>query len=443
MNLLVVGVSYRTATVSLLERLAAAPQEASQLLTDLVARPYVGEAMVLSTCNRVEVYAAVTAFHGGLADIAEVLAARAGCAPADLAGHMYVYFEAEAARHAFRVATGLDSMVVGEAQILGQLREAYALATERDTAGRTLHELMQQALRVGKRAHTETGIDAAGRTVVAAALTVAARRFGPGGIEGRRTLVVGAGSMGSLALATLKRAGAGPLSVTNRDAARAQRLASAYGAAAVPFEDLATALADVDLVVCATAADGHVIGPSQVTGPVMLLDLAVPRDVDPAVAAVPGVTLIDMQGLGAEWETGGAPAFGSDEAEVAAIVESEVDAYRLVRRGADAAPTVAALRARADDVVGAEMARLRQRRPDLTDAQRAEVAQTVHRVVQQLLHQPTVRVRELAAGPGGDHYAQVLRDLFALEVPPPAPTAADVPTGVCETHEDAPEDGER
>lgn len=440
MNLLVVGVSYRTATVAVLERLAASPLEAPQLLTDLLSRPYVAEAMVLSTCNRVEVYAAVTAFHGGLADIADVLAARAGCSPTDLAGHMYVQFEADAARHAFRVATGLDSMVVGEAQILGQLREAYALATERDTAGRVLHDLMQQALRVGKRAHTETGIDRSGQNVVTAALTVAGRHLAATGtgpdagidsLAGRDALVVGAGSMGSLTLASLRRHGAGAVYVANRDPERARRLAEAYGATAVSFDTLADTIAHVDLVVCATAATGHVITPHQVRRPVVLLDLAIPRDVDPAVAALPGVTLIDMQGLASEVH----PATGidADSAAVEAIVESEVDAYRLSRRGADAAPTVAALRSRADEVVAVELSRLRQRTPELSDAQRAEVAQTVHRVVQRLLHQPSVRVRQLAAGPGGDHYAEVLRDLFALDVPPTAENAGQVPPGACET----------
>jgi glutamyl-tRNA reductase len=457
-NLLVVGVSYRTANVTLLERLAAAPSDVPNLLTDLLSQAYVNEAMVLSTCNRVEVYAGVTAFHGGLADIAAVLAARAGCDPADLAPHLYVHFEADAARHAFRVATGLDSMVVGEAQILGQLRDAYAIATERDTAGRLIHDLVQQALRVGKRAHAETGIDRAGQNVVTAALTLAgdhlagapsdaprpdgARPDGAPhadngddlvtGVRGRSALVVGAGSMGALSLATLRRAGASPLYVTNRDAARAQRLADLHGATAVPFGSLAETMARVDLVISATAATGHVITPAHVNVPVVILDLAVPRDVDPAVAELSGVTVIDMELLAGAASGGGNAAFdvADDVAAVEAIVASEIDAYRLVRRGVDVAPTVAALRARAEDVVAAELTRLRQRRPELTDDERADVALTVHRIVQRLLHQPTVRVRELAAEPGGDHYAQVLRDLFGLDVVPTVQTVADVPVDV-------------
>ena len=221
MNLIVVGASYRTTPVAALERLAVPPADLAHTLERLVAQPYVREAVVLSTCNRVEVYAAVTGFHGGLGDICAVLATQAGQPPAELANHLYVHYDAAAVEHAFRVATGLDSMVVGEAQILGQLRDAYHAATEHDAAGRLLHELMQQALRVGKRAHAETGIDRAGQSVVTAALDIAAGHL-PGGLAGRPALVVGAGAMGALSVATLSRLGVGPVSVTNRGADRAR-----------------------------------------------------------------------------------------------------------------------------------------------------------------------------------------------------------------------------
>jgi glutamyl-tRNA reductase len=432
MNLLVVGVSHRTAHVTLLDRLATAPQDTPHLLTDLMSQPYVGEAMVLSTCNRVEIYAGVTAFHGGLADVASVLAGRLGSNAADLAPHMYVHFDSDAARHAFRVASGLDSMVVGEPQILGQLRDAYAMAAERDTAGRLIHDVMQQALRVGKRAHAETGIDRAGQNVVSAALALGATKLPGRTIEGATALVVGAGSMGALALATLRRAGAGEVLVTNRDASRAARLAELHGATPVPFDDLAAAITRADVVISATSAAGHVLTPAHVTGPVVILDLAVPRDVHPAVGALDGVSLIDMEMLAASLrEETVDGTLVSDEEAVEAIVAAEVDAFRTMLRGATVAPTVAALRARADDVVAVELGRLSERLPDLTDPQRAEVAQTVHRVVQRLLHSPTVRVRELAAGPGGDRYAAVLRELFELDVPPTAETIADVPPDAC------------
>ncbi|MFI7428377.1 glutamyl-tRNA reductase [Micromonospora sp. NPDC049836] len=434
MKLLVVGASYRTAPVATLERLAVPPADLTRTLDRLVAQPYVSEAVLVSTCNRVEVYAAVSGFHGGLGDICAVLAEHAGCPPAALANHLYVHYDAAAVDHVFRVAAGLDSMVVGEAQILGQLRDAYHSASGADSAGRLLHELMQQALRVGKRAHAETNIDRAGQSVVTAALDLAAGLL-DSDLAGRPAMVVGAGAMGSLSVATLSRLGAGPLTVTNRGAQRAVRLAESYGAHAVPMAELVDALATVDVVVAATAATEAVLTLDVVSrasarrdaerGPLVLLDLAVPRDVAEGVAALPGVEVIDIDRMATILADGPAAA---DAAEVARIVATEVEAFLSWLRGADVAPTVAALRGRAEDVVSAELRRLAQRRPDLSDDQRAEVARTVHRVVQRLLHQPTVRVRQLAAEPGGDQYAALLRELFDLEVPQTSPvdTVPDV-----------------
>jgi glutamyl-tRNA reductase len=433
-NLIAVGASHRTTPVATLEQLAVPPADLAGLLGRLLAQPYVNEAVVVSTCNRVEVYAAVTGFHGGLGDICAVLAAHAGCAnPATLAGHLYVHYDNAAVEHVFRVAAGLDSMVVGEAQILGQLRDAYHVATEVDAAGRLTHELMQQALRVGKRAHAETGIDRAGRSVVTAAVDLAGTHFA-GGLAGRPALVVGAGAMGALAVATLSRLGVGSLGVSNRSAERAVRLAGAYGATAVPVDALATELARVDVVVTATASTSPVLTRDLVArvlaeraerrdGPLVLLDLAVPRDVEPQVAELPGVVVVDIDTLAASLPDG--PA-ATETAAVERIVLAEVETFLGWLRGADVAPTVAALRARAEDVVTTELRRFNQRRPELTDEQRAEVARTVHRVVQRLLHPPTVRVRQLAAEPGGDQYAAVLRELFDLQVPHTAP-AGTVP----------------
>jgi len=414
-NLLCVGASYRTADVATLEQLAIAAGGLPEVLRRLVAQPYVGEAVVLSTCNRVEVYAAITGFHGGLGDVCNVLAEHSGIRANELAGHLYVHYDEAAVRHAFRVSAGLDSMVVGEAQILGQLRDAYHEATEADSAGRLLHELMQQALRVGKRAHAETGIDKAGQSVVTAALDVAASHF-PDGLDGRNALVIGAGAMGSLAVATLTRAGVGPLQITNRGAERAGRLAEAYGATDVPFADLDAALARVDLVVSATASTEPVLTRARLeqAGPLVVLDLAVPRDVAPDAAGLDGLTVIDIDGLAAGRRT--LPA-AAETAAVEQIVNTEVENFLGWLRGADIAPTVAALRTRADEVVSAELRRFSQRRPELTEEQRGDVARTLHRVVQQLLHSPTVRVRQLAAEPGGDQYAALLRELFDLDVP--------------------------
>jgi glutamyl-tRNA reductase len=413
-NLLSVGASYRTADLGTLERLTMAADEVPVLLQKLIAQPYVGEAVVLSTCNRVEIFAAVSGFHGGLGDICTVLSAESGIPAPELAGHLYVHYDEEAVRHSFRLSSGLDSMVVGEAQILGQFRDAYHVATEADSAGRLMHELMQQALRVGKRAHAETGIDRAGQSVVSAALEVAESHLGT--LDGKSALVVGAGSMGALSVATLTRAGVGPLRITNRSAAPADRLAEAYGAIAVPFEDLDVALREVDLVVSATASTEPVLTRARLeaAGPLVVLDLAVPRDVAPDATGLTGVTVIDMDSLAAARRALPATA---ETAAVEQIVAGEVDHFLAWLRGTEIAPTVAALRTRADDVVTAELRKLWSRRPDFTDEQRGDVSRTLHRVVQQLLHSPTVRVRQLAAEPGGDQYAALLRELFDLDVP--------------------------
>jgi glutamyl-tRNA reductase len=412
--LLSVGASYRTADVSTLERLTIAEEAVPALLQKLVSQPYIGEAVVLSTCNRVEIYAAVSGFHGGLGDVCNVLSEASGIPATELAGHLYVHYDEAAVLHSFKVSSGLDSMVVGEAQILGQLRDAYHAASEADTAGRLLHELMQQALRVGKRAHSETGIDKAGQSVVTAALEVASSHLGE--LEGKTALVIGAGAMGALSVATLTRAGVGPVRISNRGAARAERLAEAYSAVAVPFEELDAALREADLVITATAATEPVLTRARLeaAGPLVVLDLAVPRDVDPEAVGLPGLTVIDIDSLAASRRA--LPA-AAETAAVEQIVTGEVEHFLGWLRGADIAPTVAALRTRAEDVVTAELRKLYSKRSEFTDEQRADVSRTLHRVVQQLLHSPTVRVRRLAAEPGGDQYAALLRELFDLDVP--------------------------
>jgi glutamyl-tRNA reductase len=427
MNLLVVGASHRTADVALLEQLSIPVTDVPGMLAALLRREHITEAVVLSTCNRVEVYAGVNAFHGGVADVSAALAERAGIDPAALAPHLYVHWDTDAVTHALRVAAGLDSMVAGEAQILGQVREAYGAAADADATGKLLHDLMQQALRVGKRVHTETGIDAAGRNIVSAALAAAAAATGAAELAGRRALVIGAGSMGALALATLTRAGAGPLFLANRDGERAQRLAASYGAQPVALDRAGALMSTVDLIVSVTASVGPVLPAAAVAGaladrpagrgPLVICDLAVPRDVEPATAELPGVVLIDLERLAASASVPDAAA--GEVAAAEQIVAAEAAAIGKALRDTQVAPTVAALRARADEVLTAELGRLARRCPDLTEQQRAEIAHAVHRLVQRLLHQPTVRIRQLAAEPGGETYAALLAELFDLQVPQP------------------------
>jgi glutamyl-tRNA reductase len=342
-----------------------------------------------------------------------VLARHAGLSVVDLGEHLYVHFAEAAAEHMFSVASGVNSMVVGESQILGQLRSSYALATRATTVGTVLHDLAQTALRVGKRVHTETGIDRAGASVVSVALDQAERTLGS--LIGRRAVIVGAGSMGALSGATLRRRGLTEIVVANRTAERGTRLAATLGARAVGLADLAAEIADADLLVSSTGATGLVVETSMIGNrsghPLVVLDVALPRDVDPAVAGLPGVTYVDLDSLRA------AGAMVSD-AEVAAagfLLAEELAKYLAQQQALAVAPTVTALRARAGQVVDAELARLDARMPGLDPAVRNEVADAVRRAVEKVLHAPTVRVKELAATPGGDQYAAALRELFDLD----------------------------
>jgi glutamyl-tRNA reductase len=417
MSVVVVGLSYTSAPIALLEKAAVPGEAAPAVLRAIASSPHVSEAMLLSTCNRVEVYADVRAFHAGVGELTARLAAEAGLPVDELGAHVYVHFEDAVVQHLFDVVCGLDSMVVGEAQILGQVRDALALAQQLGTAGRSLNDLVQQALRVGKRAHAETGIDTAAPAVVSTGLELAAQTLD--GLAGRRALLVGAGSLASLSLAALARAGLDEIAIANRHPERAATLAAAVpGARAVGLDALADELSHADLVVSCTGATGLVV-PTQMLaaarGPVdrdlVILDLALPRDVEPSVVDLPGVTLVALEDLGTLLVGRRA---GAEVEAVRAIVAEEVAAYLAQRQAARVAPTVVALRARADEVVQAELARF-DARTSVDPAVRDEVARTVRRVVDKLLHAPTVRVKELAEEPAGLAYAEALHALFDLD----------------------------
>ena len=427
MSLLAVGMSHRSADLRVLERATVPAGEVGKVLDELMRCDNIVEAAMVTTCNRVEVYAVVQAFHGGLADVVAVLGRHSGLDSSELYEHLYVHYAAAAVEHMFSVAAGLDSMVVGESQILGQVRNAYSTAREAGTVGRTLHELVQRALRVGKRVHSETGLDRAGGSVVSEALADADRLLG--GLAGRRALIVGAGSMGGLAAAALRRAGIGEIIVANRTETSGARLAElqrehGVPATAVGLGDLTGHLAAADIVVSCTGASGTVIDSETVavavagrTRPLVFCDLGLPRDVDGAVADLDHVTIIDLESLQRRLAT--SPS-GLDTRRASAIVADEVRGYLATQRSAEVTPTVTALRRRAAEVVDSELLRLDSRLPELAPGVRDELTQTVRRVVDKLLHTPTVRVKELASGPGGAEYAEALRELFQLDPATPA-----------------------
>jgi len=413
MSYLVVGISHRSSDLSLLERVALDADKATKLAVDVQQASSVSESAVLATCNRTEVYADVERFHAGMDEVTAVLADVTGVPLIDLAEHLYVHFEEGAVGHLFQVAVGLDSMVVGESQVLGQVKETLRVGQDLETVGPALNPLFQQALRVGKRARAETGIGAAGRSVVTAGLDAVA---GPlGGLAGLRTVVVGAGSMAALAATTLRADGAGRIVVANRNLQRARVLAERVGGVAIPLDEVPAALAEADLVVSCTGARGVVLTEETIRTAAAgrrfgVLDIALPHDVDKAVADLDGVTLVALADL-----AGTAGGAEDDVEEVRRIVHEETVGFEATRRAASVTPTVVALRAMARGLVDAELARLDRRLPGLDATQREEVAQTIRRVVDKVLHTPTVRVKELAADPGGPTYADALRELFALD----------------------------
>jgi glutamyl-tRNA reductase len=423
-SLLIIGLSHRTAPIPLLEQVALPPEQVAKLLGDAVGTEHVNEAIAVATCNRLEIYADVAKFHGALADLSDLVSHYTGVPLDDLTGHFYVHYDNRAVQHLFTVACGLDSMVVGEPQILGQLRSALAAGQAGGTAGRVLGGLAQTALRVGKRAHSETGLDRAGQSLVTAALEYADPILG--GQAPARAVVVGAGSMSSLAATTLARLYPGlDLAIANRSLEHAERLAAAVGGRPVPLDSLGTVLDGADLVISCTGAAGTVLS-ADVLGaarPRVVIDLALPRDVAPEVGALPGVTLIDLERI-ADAEREGAERVEASSVDAARrIVAEEVANYDAALRAATVAPTVTALRGMAAVVVDAELARFDARvaGSGLDAKTRAEVANTVRRVVDKLLHEPTVRVKQLAADPGGTSYAVALRELFNLD---PAAAAA-------------------
>jgi len=423
-SVLVVGLSHKSAPVSVLERAAVSGDTLGKLLHDVAGLPDIAETFVISTCNRVEVYAEVDRFHAGVAGVCELLSRHSGIPAHELTTNLYVHYEDRAVQHLLAVSSGLESVVVGEDQIIGQVRSALKLADDQGTLGRSLRDLGRLALRVGKRARAETGIDRLGLSLVSVGIE---RAVGTSDLSGREVLIVGAGAMSGLAAATAARAGAAHVTVANRTRAKAERLAAGVASAGVTssvaeLAELPAAIAAADLVISCTGAGGLVIKAADVqralgerdTGrPVVFLDLAMPRDVAPEVGDLPGVRLIGMDEL--RDASGGV---GADEVTaVRAIVEEEYAVYGSAVRAARVTPTVVALRAKAATVVEAELGRLSGRLSEEGVSGHAleEIAQTVRRVVDKLLHAPTVRVKELASSPDGEEYAAALRVLFDLD----------------------------
>jgi len=466
MSILVVGLSYKSAPVATLERAVLTADARVKLLDDVRHAADVAGCLIVNTCNRVEVYADVGKFHSAMAAICELLARHSGVPVNELTPCLYVHYEDRAVQHLLAVACGLDSMVVGESQILGQVRQALTLAREHATLDRALSELSALALRTGKRAHSETGIDRAGANLLSVGLTAAAAELGPapdgpvpdgsgpGGsatdpaagpvLAGRSVLVVGAGSMSALAVAGTARAGATGIVVANRTPTHAKRLADTVAGTPADLTDLAGLIAAADLVISCTGASGSVISRAVVAqarsrrdrpGALVFLDLALPRDVEAGTADLPDVAVVDLETLAASGAGGGRDA---DVAAVRAILGQEFESYLSAGRAAAVAPTVVALREKAAQVVDAELARLEGRLGGLDPQVSREIARSMQRITDKLLHSPTVRVKELAGAPGGESYAAMLRVLFDLD-PDAVRAVAQADAGLAGLDADAPD----
>jgi glutamyl-tRNA reductase len=417
-SLLLVGTSYQRAPVELRELLAYD----ADLRREALARLSAGgaEAAVLSTCNRTEIYAV----RGNRAELEQrvhgELSSLSGLSPAELAPALYAVEDEVAAVHLFRVAAGLDSMVPGEAQILGQVREAYRAAREARTAGPILHRLFRQALRVGKRVRTETAIGENPASVSSAAAELAERVFE--NLAGRRILLLGAGKTADLTAASLISRGVGEIVVANRSPERARALARRLGGRAVGLDAVEDELDGADVVIASTSSQGVVVAAAQVERamkrrrgrPVFFIDIAVPRDLDPAINDLEGCYLYDIDDL--ERVVAESVAGRKQEAVRAdSIVAEEADAFRAWQLSLDVVPAIASLRARAEEIRRGELERAEGRLASLSPSQRRAVEALTSQIVAKLLHQPTVRMKEEAAAANGVLYANALRRLFGLE----------------------------
>jgi glutamyl-tRNA reductase len=418
MSIVVIGVNHRTGPLALLERLSIRPDAQGKAIAALVGRHSIREAVVLSTCNRTEIYAVAERFHGAYADIRDFLCDLADLGADEIHPHLYSQHDEAAVTHLFEVASGLDSAVLGESEILGQVRSAWQVAQDEGGAKATLNLLFRHAIETGKRARTETSIGRGTASVSHAAVEMATERLGS--LVGRRVLVVGAGEMGEGIASALVHAGANDIVVANRTSERADDLADRIGGRVVEFAALPTALAEADVLLTCTGAGTTLIdfdllqssrGAS--ASPLLIVDIAVPRDVAPEVTALTNVTLLNLDDL-RDW-AGRALLLRAEEAHrVNEIVSEEVERFGVEATARQAAPLVAQLRQRAETIRQAEIDRFTARLASLDDAQRAALEAVTKGIVAKLLHAPSVKLKDEAGTPQGERNAATVRDLFDL-----------------------------
>jgi glutamyl-tRNA reductase len=418
-SVIVVGLNHRTAPVELLERVSVPPAGLVKALHALRVREHLAEIVLLSTCNRTEVYARTTLFHPAVQDVRDFLAAHASVDADDLGEHLYTYHDDAAVAHLFGVAAGVDSMIVGEGEILGQVREAWRAAEREGTAGQLLSRVFRQAVEVGKRSRTETDIGRHAVSVSSAAVALAADRLGS--LEKRRVLVLGAGEVGEGMAVALAGAGADEIVVANRTASRARELARRVKGRPISLGEVADELVRADVLLTSTGASDIVIERSDIETVMqrrdgrafLIVDVALPRDVDPGVRQVFGVMLLDMDDLKA-FALHSLEQRQLEVGRVRTILAEEIERFRAERSAREVAPVVTALRGRAEEIRQAELERFRSRLADLDPATRKAVEALTAGIVNKLLHDPTVRVKDAAGTPRGELFTDALTELFSL-----------------------------
>ena len=415
MSIVVIGVNHRTAPLAVLERLAIAQDDLGKAVGGLVTRDNIREAVVLATCGRTEVYVVAERFHGAYADVTDFLASLGGMPVDDLQPFLLAQHDDAAAAHLFEVAAGLDSAVLGESEILGQVRGAWHVAVQHGGARTTLDLLFRHALRAGKRARTETSIGRGTASISHAAVEMATERLGT--LHGRRVLVIGAGDMGAGVAASLRRAGADDIIVANRTPSRGADLADRVGGSVVGFDGLTDALAAADVVVTCAAApeafvDGRLLGsPRLPDRPLLVVDIAVPRNVDRTVAERPG-SRCSISTTSRDWADRGRAARAAEATRVRDIVGEEIERFLLESTARQAAPLVARLHERAEQIRSSEVERFAGR---MGDAERDMVDALTRSIIAKLLHSPSVRLRHDAGTPQGERNAAAVSDLFELD----------------------------
>lgn len=419
MSVIVIGVNHRTSPVNLLEKLMIPESSMPKALHSLSVRDDIREAVILSTCNRTEVYAIVERFHGAYSDIRDFLCESSGVPADEVTPHLYSQHDDDAIVHLFEVAAGLDSAVLGETEVLGQVRDAWEMAMAEGSSRSSMNLLFRHAVEVGKRARTETGISRSTASVSHAAVEMAHEILGS--LESKKIVVVGAGEMGEGVASALAREGGASITIVNRTEARGTALAEKFDVEVSSFDRLVTELGRADVVVTCTGSGTHVIEASTVrearaanSAPLLFVDIALPRDVDPTVVEIPGVTLLDLDDL-SRWAQRGMDQRAAEVEQVRSIIGEEVERFTLDQAQRQAAPLVAQLREVVEGLRSAEIERFSSRLSDMTDEQREVVESITRGIMAKLLHTPSVRLREAAGTPQGERLSAAVRDLFNLD----------------------------